>query len=131
VASAALAFHNTSPGNARTVGEGWQISVNEFGHLQYHQRAADGTLTRRGYFDHASGAIQWDVNMVASNFTTAGQVIATGLINTAGNAIKITTNSTPSSSADAAGTVGEIRKDDNYVYVKTSTGGKRSALTAW
>ena len=38
---------------------------------------------------------------------------------------------TPTGSADASGTVGDIATDDSYVYVKTSTGWKRAALTAW
>ncbi|MDQ0689852.1 hypothetical protein [Arthrobacter sp. W4I7] len=109
--------------------EGWQVSVSEFVHLQFHQPGADGTLTRRGYVGYASGNILWDTNVVGANLTTGGQVIATGLISTAGAALKITGNSTPASSADAVGTTGEIRKDDNYVYMNTSTGWKRSALT--
>lgn len=38
---------------------------------------------------------------------------------------------TPTGSADATGTTGDIAADDNYVYVKTSTGWKRAALAAW
>lgn len=42
-----------------------------------------------------------------------------------------TTTLTPSSTADGAGTTGDIRWDDNYIYIKTSAGWKRSALTTW
>jgi hypothetical protein len=38
---------------------------------------------------------------------------------------------TPTSSADASGNVGDIASDDTYVYAKTSTGWKRSAITTW
>ncbi len=38
---------------------------------------------------------------------------------------------TPTSSADANGNVGDIAWDDGYVYVKTSAGWKRSALSNW
>lgn len=38
---------------------------------------------------------------------------------------------TPTGSADIQGVVGDITSDDNYVYAKTSTGWKRSALTTW
>lgn len=38
---------------------------------------------------------------------------------------------TPSSSADVTGTEGDIARDDNYIYVKTSTGWKRSALSTF
>lgn len=38
---------------------------------------------------------------------------------------------TPSGSADAQGTTGDIAADDGYVYVKASTGWKRAALAAF
>jgi hypothetical protein len=38
---------------------------------------------------------------------------------------------TPTGSADANGNVGDIAWDDGYVYVKTSAGWKRSALSSW
>ena len=39
-----------------------------------------------------------------------------------------TTAYTPSSTADPAGDQGDVAYDDNYIYVKTSTGWKRAAL---
>lgn len=38
---------------------------------------------------------------------------------------------TPTSSLDARGTIGDITSDDNYMYVKTSTGWKRTLLETW
>lgn len=38
---------------------------------------------------------------------------------------------TPTSSADTTGVQGQLTLDDNYIYVKTSAGWKRSALTAF
>lgn len=38
---------------------------------------------------------------------------------------------TPTSSADTIGIVGQVGVDDDYVYVKTTTGWKRSALTTF
>jgi hypothetical protein len=38
---------------------------------------------------------------------------------------------TPSGSADSQGTVGDITSDDNYIYVKTSGGWKRVALSTF
>lgn len=38
---------------------------------------------------------------------------------------------TPTSSADSNGSAGDIAIDDNYIYFKTSTGWKRSALTTF
>jgi|GEM_PF-6587495 len=38
---------------------------------------------------------------------------------------------TPTSSADARGQIGDVTSDDSYIYTKTSTGWKRSALSTW
>jgi hypothetical protein len=47
------------------------------------------------------------------------------------SALRITDAYTPSSSADATGASGDVRWDDNYIYIKTSAGWKRSALTTF
>lgn len=44
---------------------------------------------------------------------------------------RLRTQYTPTSSADANGNEGDIAVDDNYIYYKTSTGWKRSALTTF
>jgi trimeric autotransporter adhesin len=38
---------------------------------------------------------------------------------------------TPTTSSDPAGNVGDITWDSSYIYVKTASGWKRSALSAW
>lgn len=38
---------------------------------------------------------------------------------------------TPSGSADASGSIGDVSYDDSYFYVKTSAGWKRAALSTW
>lgn len=48
-----------------------------------------------------------------------------------GNGIRIRTAKTPTSTADASGNIGDHAWDDNYLYVKTSAGWKRSALTTF
>ena len=48
-----------------------------------------------------------------------------------GDNLRITTARTPTSSADSFGNTGTWCWDANYVYVKTATGWKRAALTAW
>jgi hypothetical protein len=45
--------------------------------------------------------------------------------------LRLVTSYTPTSSADTNGTTGDIAKDDNYIYLKTSTGWKRAALTTF
>jgi len=45
--------------------------------------------------------------------------------------IRVRSTFTPTGTADTAGNVGDIAWDDNYVYVKTSVGWKRAALSTW
>jgi hypothetical protein len=45
--------------------------------------------------------------------------------------LRLETPYTPTSTADTNGNVGDIAWDDNYTYVKTSTGWKRSALSTF
>ena len=47
------------------------------------------------------------------------------------NQLRLQTPYTPTSSADPNGNVGDIAWDNNYIYVKTSTGWKRAALTSF
>lgn len=46
-------------------------------------------------------------------------------------ALAVTTASTPTGTADASGSAGLIRYDDNYIYIKTSAGWKRTALSTF
>jgi len=46
-------------------------------------------------------------------------------------ALQIMNSYTPSSSSDAAGSTGTIAWDENYIYIKTASGWKRSALTTF
>jgi hypothetical protein len=45
--------------------------------------------------------------------------------------LRLRVSKTPASSADPSGSVGSFAWDDNYVYVKTSKGWKRSSLTTF
>jgi len=59
-----------------------------------------------------------------------------GVLGTALHTVKVpgrlnVAQRTPTSGADASGSVGDIVADDNYLYAKTSTGWKRSAITTW
>ena len=47
------------------------------------------------------------------------------------NQLRLRTAYTPTGTSDANGNVGDITRDDNYVYVKTSAGWKRASLTTW
>jgi hypothetical protein len=130
-ADAALGFINTSPGYARPLGSGWYVAATKFGHLGFYQRTEAGVATLRGYFDYTTGDLIMNRNITTSTVLNAATVAATGKISTSGNSLGITTTSTPSGTADATGSAGEIRRDDSYIYVKTAAGWKRSALTTW
>ena len=129
-ADATLGFINTNPNYTRPIGSGWHLSVNKFGHLGIYQRAETGVLTLRGYFDYVTGDLIMNRNVTTVNLNCT-IVNASGKVSTSGNSLGIGTSSTPSGTADAAGTVGEIRRDDSYLYVKTAAGWKRSALSTW
>jgi len=45
--------------------------------------------------------------------------------------VRVRSTFTPTGTADTAGNVGDIAWDNNYVYVKTSVGWKRAALSTW
>ncbi|MGB9851706.1 MAG: hypothetical protein ACPLPX_02450 [Candidatus Kapaibacteriota bacterium] len=45
--------------------------------------------------------------------------------------LRLRTSYTPSGTADVNGNVGDVTWDDDYIYVKTSTGWKRAALSTW
>jgi hypothetical protein len=48
------------------------------------------------------------------------------------NQFRLQNSFTPTSHSDASGNTGEITWDDNYIYVRTVSGGwKRSALSSW
>ncbi|MBZ0097512.1 MAG: hypothetical protein K8F30_00430 [Taibaiella sp.] len=47
------------------------------------------------------------------------------------NQLRLRTGYTPSSSADGNGSQGDIAWDDNYIYVRTSAGWKRAALSGF
>ena len=47
------------------------------------------------------------------------------------NQVRMRTSFTPTSTADASGNTGDIAWDNNYIYIKTSAGWKRTALSAF
>lgn len=45
--------------------------------------------------------------------------------------LKLENSYTPTSSSDPNGTVGDVAWDDDYIYIRTNSGWKRSALSTW
>ena len=84
----------------------------------------------------SGGTIDFDdENLVTTGNVGAGTATTTATLDVNGatgySQVRMRTTYTPTSSADANGNVGDIAWDDDYVYIKTSTGWKRAALTAW
>lgn len=99
-------------GGSVTLGDGgtnrWQVSSGT-GHLvasvdnSYDFGASGATRPRTGYF--GTSVVTPKVNFSAAV--------------------------TPSGTADAQGSTGDLRYDDNFIYVKTSAGWKRAALSTF
>jgi hypothetical protein len=60
-----------------------------------------------------------------------GTTAPTSTLDLSGNFVRVRNTTTPASSADTIGNIGDIAWDANYVYVKTAAGWKRSGLTAF
>lgn len=82
-----------------------------------------------------SGNIGGSVGIGTNSFVSGeklrvnGNTLISGTLTS--NYLNMSSTLTPSSSSDGTGSVGDIRYDDNYIYIKTSTGWKRAALGTW
>lgn len=123
-----IAFHRRSSGDTPTATEGWHVGQDFSGNLKVWQRDAAGALTLRGYFSRTDGSLNLSSPLVVS--ATAASSFA-GLAIFSGDRIRIGTAKTPTGTADSFGGTGDICRDDSYIYVKTSTGWKRAALSTW
>ncbi len=69
-------------------------------------------------------------NVAIGNVTTPTALLH--LYNTTGyNQLRLQKSYTPTGTADSHGSTGDIVWDNDYIYVKTSTGWKRAALSTW
>lgn len=75
------------------------------------------------------------MTITADGNVAIGAQIPTALLDVNGttgyNQLRIRTAYTPIGTSDANGNTGDIAWDDDYVYVKTSMGWKRAALSTW
>jgi hypothetical protein len=112
-------------------------ATNNYGTaIGYRSKASGFGATAIGAGATASGAgsvaIGRDSNGNGATTTTNNEIA----IGTSTHTVKIAgklnvAQATPTSSSDIQGQVGDIATDDNYIYVKTSSGWKRSALSTW
>lgn len=73
-------------------------------------------------------------NIIISSTTNGDISFNTGIIINGNNGfsqLRLMQNYTPTGSRDTNGDVGCIAWDNNYLYIKVSTGWKRTALTGW
>lgn len=117
-----------------TVGAGGQTCVG-------HQSGL-GSATQANYITtlgHKATASGYGGFAIGTDQTGAGAASTgndVGVLGTTAHTVKVpgrfnVATRTPTGSADAQGTTGDITWDADYVYVKTAAGWKRSALTAW
>jgi hypothetical protein len=115
------AGYNNSTGNGN-VFLGNQAGYNETGSNQLYI-ANSSSNPPLIYGDFSSGKVGIGITGPTATLDIVG---STGY-----NQLRMRTSYTPTGSTDANGNIGDIAWDDNYVYVKTSTGWKRSALGSW
>ena len=80
------------------------------------------SLSNRWYIKGETGRLSNDFNPTSS-LDVSG--------NTGYDQIRLRTSYTPSSSSDANGEVGDVAWDDDYMYIKTTAGWKRSTLSTF
>lgn len=79
------------------------------------------------WFRNGNIGIQTTAYRLTHKLAVNGAGIFLGKL-TANNGFQIATPFTPTSSADATGEIGDITRDDDYLYQKTAAGWKRSAI---
>jgi hypothetical protein len=84
---------------------------------------AGWTISGSDQYSAVSGKVGVGASAPTAKLDVAG---ATGY-----DQVRMRTTYTPTSSSDANGNIGDVAWDDSYVYVKTSGGWKRSALSSW
>ena len=134
--------------NATTTGSGQVLIGRETGQpnaTQVNRTVAIGyrALAGGGHYAVAIGSTAsangWGAVALGTDSTGAGAAATANdefVLGTAKHTVKVkgrlnVAPQTPASSADTQGQTGDITADDNYIYVKTSTGWKRAALTAF
>lgn len=134
--TAALDFINQASDQTKTnVNNRWRLEERQDGKMVLRWfNAGTQSYTNVLTVDPSTGAVFFA--------QSGGPVAVAGALNVTGNVagaavvalstyIGIRTAGTPATAASGAGTVGDIMRDDNYLYCKTSTGWKRAALTTW
>ncbi len=121
----------TAPGEAlRLFGAGPYISFFDGANAirtGYLQANAGGQIILEG--ENATGILinGTNVGIGASGPTSKLDINATNGY----NQLRLRTQYTPTSSVDSNGAAGDVAVDDNYIYFKTATGWKRSALSTF
>jgi len=125
----------TDPGGLTAIGT-YAVAAQSSTALGY--QAVAGVLNSMALGAQTSATAQGSVAIGRDNtyVSASTSVINEIKLGTAAHTVKIigrlnVARRTPTSGADSQGAVGDVTSDDSYVYVKTSTGWKRSPLTSW
>jgi hypothetical protein len=125
---------HVSGGEGRIISEGTAPGVWMF-HTSTSNRSFVGshsTANNIGFWTSGAG---WGLVMLQNGNVGIGTTAPTAKLHIEGttgyNQLRLATSYTPTSSADSNGNVGDVAWDNNYIYVKTSTGWKRTALVTF
>ncbi len=119
---------NTAVGKeAFTTGTGYSNSTA----IGYYAQITDNNMVRLGN-DNITSLICMGAYAATTTSSPNLYVDNTGkFFRSTASYINLKAAFTPSGSADPAGTTGDVTWDDNYLYVKTSAGWKRTALSGF
>ena len=78
---------------------------------------------------HATPSISFTSNTTTGFYRTSANAI--GISVGGATSAVFSTNFTPSYTSDTSGVVNQISFDANYLYIKTTAGWKRAALSTW
>lgn len=94
-----------------------------------------GTANNLRALETVMGAVKLNTTSGRTSIGLDSATAATSRLDVNGeegyNQLRLRKNYTPSSSSDTNGNTGDVCWDDNYIYIKTSTGWKRVALSTF
>lgn len=127
---ASLTSESVDPNSVVAIGFGSQVGADNSVAIGGGTEAHRGARVGEGHT--GSVAIGVDSSGTGSDTTAADQI----MLGTSSHRVQVpgrlnVATRTPSGSADAQGAVRDIATDDSYVYVKTSGGWKRAALSTF
>ncbi len=128
-------IYNGDDGYCFTIRDGGNVGIQELNPVSRLVIKAAGStsstsaLNIKDVSDNSLFYVRDDGNVGIGTTTPAAKLDIVG--STGYNQLRMRTSYTPTGTSDTNGNSGDIAWDDSYVYIKTSTGWKRSALSTW